>query len=77
MTTKILTFGQITDITGISDWNIQDVKTTDEFRKRITELYPALNLIKYTIAVNKNVVHENKDLNDGDIVALLPPLSGG
>jgi sulfur-carrier protein len=33
--------------------------------------------IKYSIAVNKQVIQNNTTLNPDDTVALLPPFSGG
>lgn len=74
---KILIFGQLTDIIGINELTVQDIKSTDEINKYLNERYPALPLTKYSMAVNKIIIQQNTLLKDGDSVALLPPFSGG
>jgi len=53
--------------------------TTKELKHEIKERYPALSDIidSITLAVNQEYVYEDVGLNDGDEVALIPPLSGG
>ena len=77
MEINLLSFGQITDITGKDALKIPDVKNTDEMKKFLVKAWPQLQSIKYSIAVNKKVVQENTQLHDGDTVAILPPFSGG
>jgi molybdopterin converting factor small subunit len=33
--------------------------------------------LRYALAVNQQVVAHNQVLNEGDVVAVLPPVSGG
>ncbi len=77
MEINLLSFGQITDITGKDALKIPDVKNTDELNQFLADAWPQLQSIKYSIAVNKKVVQENTHLHDGDTVAILPPFSGG
>ncbi len=77
MEIKILTFGQITDITDKSEFKLVGVNTTEELNAKLAELFPELPSIKYSVAVNKKIVRENTKLNNEDEVALLPPFSGG
>ncbi|MBK8349238.1 MAG: MoaD/ThiS family protein [Saprospiraceae bacterium] len=77
MTIKILAFGQISEITGTSDWTVENVQDTDHLRVLLEEQYPSLIGLKYSLAVNKEVTHQNTLLNQGDTIALLPPFSGG
>lgn len=77
MEIKILTFGQIADITGKTEHRISGVKDTDELNNKLAELFPVLYSIKYSIAVNKKVIQANTVLTNDDTVALLPPFSGG
>jgi len=76
-TIDILTFGQLTDITGQSSLQMQVVNDTDELKAMLVEKYPKLAQSKYLIAVNMEVIRGNVKLNPGDVVALLPPFSGG
>jgi molybdopterin synthase sulfur carrier subunit len=73
----LLAFGQLTDITGQSTWEIEDVTDTDQLNAKLVEQYPALTKSKYLVAVNMEVIRGNVNLNPGDVVALLPPFSGG
>lgn len=77
MKIKILVFGQLSDITKLAELEMSDVKNTEALNQKLTLRFPQLSAIKYTLAINKNIVHENALLNDGDTVALLPPFSGG
>ena len=77
MEINVFVFGQIADITGKPAWKIAKVKDTDELQKKLVEQFPELISIKYSIAVNKNLVQKNTELNEADTVALLPPFSGG
>jgi sulfur-carrier protein len=73
----LLSFGQLTDITGQSTWQMEDINDTDQLQKILIEKHPALANSKYLIAVNMEIIRENVALNPGDVVALLPPFSGG
>ncbi|MGB3016922.1 MAG: MoaD/ThiS family protein [Ignavibacteria bacterium] len=77
MNISVLFFGQIADIAGNDNLDISNVDTSNELKSRLCELYPALNEITYSVAVNKEIVQTNTALKDGDTVALLPPFSGG
>lgn len=76
-TIEILAFGQLTDITGQSTWQLDDIIDTDQLRATLIEKYPALASAKYLMAVNMEIIRGNVKLNAGDVVALLPPFSGG
>ena len=39
--------------------------------------FPALADKKYAIAVNNKVISDTKRLSENDVVALMPPYSGG
>ena len=73
----ILAFGQLTDITGQNTWQMEDVYDTDKLKTKLVEKYPKLAQSKFLLAVNMEVIRGNVKLNPGDVVALLPPFSGG
>ena len=73
----LLAFGQLTDITGQSTWQMESVTDTDQLKTILVEKYPALAQSKYLVAINMEVVRGNVELKSGDVVALLPPFSGG
>ena len=77
MEIKLLSFGQVADITGTSKSKVSDMRDTEELGIWLTRNWPKLQFIKYSVAVNKKVIQENTQLQHEDTVALLPPFSGG
>lgn len=74
---QLLTFGQLTDITGQNSMQMENVHDTDQLNAMLIDLYPELADSKYMVAVNMEIIRGNVKLNPGDVVALLPPFSGG
>ena len=74
---EILAFGQLTDIIGQSTWEMEDITDINQLKTILIEKYPALTQSKYLVAVNMEVIRGNANLKPGDVVALLPPFSGG
>ncbi len=74
---NILAFGQIAEIAGNSEWKSEGIESTDNLRLHLETDFPLLKSVKYSVAVNRRLVHGNEKLNDNDTVALLPPFSGG
>ncbi len=75
MAAKIIAFGQIAEITGKElELNVGD---TDSLSSLLQENYPALVHKKYIIAVNKKIQTHNAIIDGNDVVALMPPFSGG
>ena len=50
---------------------------TDTLLKDLIKVYPSIDQLKFSIAINKKIITENTPLNNQDEVALLPPFSGG
>ncbi len=76
-TVDILTFGQLIDITGQNSFQVESVSDTDQLLAALELKFPALSQSKFLVAVNKEIIRGNVKLNPGDVVALLPPFSGG
>ncbi len=77
MKINLLAFGQIADITGQANWQLQDIMDTDALIQLLYSQYPALKETEFSLAVNKKLIHSNCVLQQEDTVALLPPFSGG
>ena len=77
MTIKILAFGQAAEITGKAEWVDSNIKNTEELIQKLNLQFPGLAAINCRLAVNRQIVQYNTALIDGDIIALLPPFSGG
>ncbi|MBZ4191343.1 MoaD/ThiS family protein [Niabella beijingensis] len=76
MAIQLLFFGPLSEIAGATD-RMDFVPDTDTLKEKLYIVYPALKKFKYVIAVNKKIIRDNATLQDGSIVALLPPYSGG
>ena len=77
MKINILVFGQLYDITKVSQLTIYEVNNTEQLTRKLIEQFPELSKFKFLIAVNKKIVQQNTILNNEDTVALLPAFSGG
>ena len=77
MEIKILGFGQISDIFGKSGLVTSGQKNTEELIYELIKKFPELKNTKFSIALNNKIVNEKTDLKENDVVALLPPFSGG
>jgi sulfur-carrier protein len=52
--------------------------TVGSLRKKILDLYPVLSSeIQFVVAINCEVVDEITPISSADVVAILPPVSGG
>ena len=52
--------------------------TVGDLRKKILELYPVLSSqIQFVVALNYEVVDEITPIGSKDVLAILPPVSGG
>ncbi len=77
MQITLLAFGQVASVTGNSLLLNEYVADTDSLKAVLQHKYPALAEMKYALAIDKKMVHENMALNGNVTVALLPPFSGG
>jgi len=76
MEIKLIAFGQIGEITG-KELNIEAEDLTS-LKAKLLSQFPKLADKKFAFAVNRKLVHdETVVLNENDIVALMPPYSGG
>tara|TARA_B100000795_G_C22802749_1_gene442833 strand:+ start:3753 stop:3995 length:243 start_codon:yes stop_codon:yes gene_type:complete len=80
MKIKILFFGITTDLVGASnlDLMLSDASTVLDFKSLLKKNFPQLeNLDSYAIAVNESYATDDLTLQKNDIVAVIPPVSGG
>ena len=80
MKLKVLFFGISKDLIGATNVAILvRINTTVlQFKGQLQEQYPQLSQINsYAIAVNESYALEETVLNENDVVAIIPPVSGG
>ena len=58
--------------------SFDDELSITDFRQRLIEHFPSLEKMStYTIALNEEYAEETQLLSNNDIVAIIPPVSGG
>ena len=80
MKITILFFGITTDLIGVTELDIELENAADvgAFKLVLKEKYPQLkNITSYAIAVNEAYAEDILILKEGDVVAVIPPVSGG
>ena len=77
MVIKILAFGMLNGILP-AEITIQNEEIDlESFQNLLKENYPLLAKYDFTVAVNHAIVNQNMALKNGDVIALMPPFSGG
>ena len=80
MKVSILIFGIIKDIVGNNKLVVEIEKdsTISTLKNRLLNEYPGLVKYKnYAVVVNEEYVEDHYRLNNNDVIALIPPVSGG
>lgn len=71
-------FAQIKELTQkIEETILWSEGTVAELIKWADETYPGFTDYSWQVAVNEEYVLETEEINPGDIVAFIPPVSGG
>jgi sulfur-carrier protein len=77
MKVKVLFFGVLTDITGLTVKHYNDVKSVGDLKLRIQDDFPEIIHYNFRIALNKEIINDEPELKDNDEIALMPPFAGG
>lgn len=75
MDIKVIAFGAIAEITG--DELYVAAQDTAALKAALEVKFPALAGKKYAVAVNNKLIAGTIALSENDVVALMPPYSGG
>jgi len=77
MEIEVISFGKIAEFIPQQKISIVNITNTDELRAYLEKNFPDLAGTKYKLALNKNVVQVKTEINNNDVVAIMPPFSGG
>jgi molybdopterin converting factor small subunit len=76
-TINLIYFGSVMDITGMTNETAEAPSTLLELNDWLLVRFPALSAVTYRLSVNRQLTSGNRQLFDGDEIALLPPFAGG
>jgi sulfur-carrier protein len=80
MNLKLKYFGLVVDITQKKEEELamdESLLAVSVLKSKIENSYQELKKTNYAIAVNQTMVTEDYVINEGDVVAFLPPFAGG
>lgn len=80
MKIKVLFFGITTDLVATSNLELDVLEglSVSSFKNLLKEKYPQLeNIDSYAIAVNEEYASNEVLLKENDVIAVIPPVSGG
>lgn len=77
MEIEVISFGKIAEFLPQQKISIVNISDTDELRVYLEKIFPDLAGTKYKLALNKNIVQVKTEINNNDVVAIMPPFSGG
>ncbi len=77
MKIRVLLFGQLAEVSGVSELQMEGYADTMSLISALQERFPILQQLKYMVAVNQQMISENTKLSEHTTVALMPPFSGG
>ena len=76
----MLLFAGLAERAGAREWRLDDVAERSTVAALIGALrarHAALRSVPFAVARNRTLVRDGETLEDGDELALLPPVSGG
>ncbi len=82
MTVSVLYFAALRDLVGCSEETLSlppEVVTLGQFIEHLTAVRPALlgKLGSVRFAINESFADTTQTIADGDVIAAIPPVSGG
>ncbi len=79
MNINVLLFGIATDLAGSSSIKIElPVNSTIAgFKEIISQHFQLKNMSTYAVAINESYATDETIINENDVIAIIPPVSGG
>lgn len=74
----VLLFAGLKEAIGLAQLEVEGAPLkVSELLLRLQATYPTASLQSVMVAINEQFVSREQTIVDGDVVALLPPVSGG
>lgn len=72
----VLLFGMIAEKAGAATITVEATSIV-ELRRKLEDRIPGLERLSFAIAVDRQVVHDDRALAGTEEIAVLPPFAGG
>jgi len=73
---RVLWFGVAQEITGSADEEFK-AEDTAALRLQILERHPGMRTVNFRLALNGTMLKKDGQLEENDVIAVLPPFAGG
>jgi len=77
MKIQVLFFASIKEFVRVNNIEISNCSTLSELKSKLIQDFPGIEHHTFAFAVNNQIQNNEMALKNGDVVALLPPFSGG
>jgi|TARA_B110000908_G_scaffold30774_1_gene36497 molybdopterin converting factor subunit 1 len=80
MKIKLLLFGITRDLLNANELSFEVLENINvgDLKKELLSKYPQVeNISSYAIAVNESYANDDVKLREKDVIAIIPPVSGG
>ena len=77
MKIEILFFGQLTDMVGCTTLLLDNPGDILQLKEQLFLKFPLLKSVKFTIALNNQLVINDQSIPENSTIAFMPPFSGG
>ncbi|ARJ50423.1 molybdopterin converting factor subunit 1 [Staphylococcus lutrae] len=76
---KVLYFAELKELINRSEdvFHFEDEVAVEELKSFLFETYPVIQGKKFQIAVNEEFARADDRIQPDDVIALIPPVSGG
>lgn len=73
---RVLWFGVAQEIAGTAEEKFM-AEDTVALRLQILEKHPGMRTVKFRLALNSTLLKKDGQLEENDVIAVLPPFAGG
>jgi molybdopterin converting factor small subunit len=74
---NLIYFGSVKDATGLTAETVESPPALEALKSLLEQRYPLLTSLRYRFSVNRQLVNGDRQLAEGDEIALMPPFAGG
>ncbi|WP_316822914.1 MoaD/ThiS family protein [Pedobacter gandavensis] len=77
MEIELISFGKISEFIPRQKIDITGVSDIDALKIYLERTFPQISTLKYKLALNQNLIQHNTLISGNEVIAIMPPFSGG